>query len=432
LIRRSQNPQKSAPGGRKTVLRTAILNVLMTLCSAITGLVIARVLGPSGRGQYAGVTAWFGIALIVGELGQPAALTFYVASNPGRAADYLATGRRFMIATGLLTATVGWFIAPLLGRDDAVLVDCYRLMFSTCILSFIVASLIFPLQARDLPLWNIARAVQPMSYLLIIIVMDLIVRLTLLGTIVSLVVSVIIQILAATVLCRRVGLYGGAYDSKLARPLVRYGSSQLAASAPTSVNGRLDQLILSTTTSFHNLGIYAVAVSISAIAVPAVSAIGSVMFPRIAARKGESTHLLEGRAVRASAIVSVCIMLPVCIGAPFLIPILFGAGYGASVRLVWILAVGAVFLGSGQVIGDLLRGRGQPLAVAIGQGIGAALTVALLLLLLPIWGIVGAAVASTLAYALTFAVLLFTLRRSPLRQQPHSLQSLTSESGERP
>jgi O-antigen/teichoic acid export membrane protein len=397
--------------GPRAVVTTAILNVMMAVASAITGLIIARALGPSGRGEYAAVVAWFGIALVAGELGQPGALCFYVASHSARGPDYISTARRFMIGSGVVTAVVGWFVAPLLGRNDATLVDCYRLMFATCVVSFVGASFVFPLQARDIRLWNAARAVQPILYVVGIVVITLLWRLTLLATIVTLVVTVAVQVVFAAFLCQRVNLLGGMYDRGLGRPLLRYGASQLAANAPTSVNGRLDQLILSTTTSFQDLGVYAVAVSVTSVATPVVSAIGSVLFPRIAAQKGASMRRLETRAVWASAIASVVIMLAVGLSAPLLLPLLYGHAYSRSIALVWILAIGTVFLGCGQVMGDLLRGRGQPLTVAVGQGIGAVVTVVLLVVLLPVWGIAGAAVASAIAYFVTFAVLLRALRR---------------------
>jgi len=231
------------------------------------------------------------------------------------------------------------------------------------------------------------------------------------STIAALVVTIGVQALAGVLACRQLGLGGGSFESQRVKPLLKYGVSQLAGSAPTSVNGSLDQLILSATTSYQNLGVYAVAVSVTSLVMPIVSAIGNVLFPRIAAQAVGTTKRLEQRAVRASAVVATVTVLAIAASSPWLLPYFFGQAYGGSVRLVWILSAGAVFLSCGQVVGDLLRGRGQPLAVAFGQGVGAVITVGLLLALLPLYGIVGAAIASTLAYSATFVVLFWALRR---------------------
>jgi O-antigen/teichoic acid export membrane protein len=80
---------------------------------------------------------------------------------------------------------------------------------------------------------------------------------------------------------------------------------------------------------------------------------------------------------------------------------------------VWILIPGAIFLACGQVVGDLLRGRRQPGAVARAQGLAAIFTVALLFALLPLVGVSAAAIASTVAYGVALAAMLRRLRRLP-------------------
>ena len=99
--------------------------------------------------------------------------------------------------------------------------------------------------------------------------------------------------------------------------------------------------------------------------------------------------------------------------AYWLIPFLFGAGYRGAVPLLWILTPGAVFLACGQVAGDLLRGRNHPAAVAWSQGLAAIFTVVLLIALLPIIGVYGAAIASTVAYGAALAAMLRSLRHLP-------------------
>jgi O-antigen/teichoic acid export membrane protein len=94
-----------------------------------------------------------------------------------------------------------------------------------------------------------------------------------------------------------------------------------------------------------------------------------------------------------------------------LIPVVFGQGYRPSIQLFWIMAPSGIFLAVNQVVGDLLRGRGQPLAVAFSQGISAALTAAMLLTLVPVLGVTGAAITTTVTYGVTTVSLLLALRQ---------------------
>ena len=106
-------------------------------------------------------------------------------------------------------------------------------------------------------------------------------------------------------------------------------------------------------------------------------------------------------------------VVPLAAVAYWLVPVVFGAGYRDAVPLLWILAPGAVFLACGQVTGDLLRGRNRPIVVAWAQGLAAVFTVVLLVVLLPLVGVYGAAIASTIAYGSALAVMLRYLWRLP-------------------
>ena len=87
----------------------------------------------------------------------------------------------------------------------------------------------------------------------------------------------------------------------LVRPLVTYGLSQFAAITPTSVNLLLDQLVLSQLVPAADLGRYAIAVSITLVPVPLVSAIGNVAFPRLAAQR---TVTAQGQRLQLAAVLA--------------------------------------------------------------------------------------------------------------------------------
>jgi O-antigen/teichoic acid export membrane protein len=122
---------------------------------------------------------------------------------------------------------------------------------------------------------------------------------------------------------------------------------------------------------------------------------------------------MQQRAVVASASIAIAILVPLALVAYWLIPFFFGSGYRGAVPLLWILTPGAVFLACGQVVGDLLRGRNHPAVVAWAEGLAAVFTVVLLLALLPVVGVYGAAIASTVAYGIALAAMLHSLWHLP-------------------
>ncbi len=397
--------------------------MMAAIAAGLGGVIIARALGPTVRGEYAAITAWFGLVLMVGAMGQPAALCFHVARDPDQAPRYVATARAMMLATGTVATVAGIAIAPTLAHGNSGVELGYQISFAASSIAFVGASYTFALQARDLRRWNITRVVQPMASLFVLAILWKLRLLTLNRALAVLSVTMLMQLVWAYVECRKAKLVPGRADAAMVRPLGLYGIAQIAALTPATLNSQLDQLILSQTVVPAELGRYAVAVSLTLMPVPLVAAIGNVAFPWLASQ--QSTSLIRGRLQKYSIIASIAIataiLVPLAGSAHWLIPIVFGPSYSGSVVLVWILAPGAVFLACGQVVGDLLRGKNLPLIVAKAQGLAAVFTVILLLALLPIAGIAGAAIASTIAYGVALAIMLRALARGARHHSRHSI-----------
>ena len=416
-------------GIARNIARTAGFNVASTVAAGLGGVILARAVGPTIRGEYAAVTAWFGVALIVGGMGQPAALCFHVARDPRRARSYVATSRTMMLATGIVALAAGLALAPLLAHGAPGVRVSYQIAFCTSIVAFVGASYTYALQATDLRSWNVVRVSQPVLSVLGIAMLWRLRLLTLPSAIVVLAVTMIIALAWAYLRCRRAELAPGRACRDLIRPLAGYGAAQIAAMTPATLNAQLDQLVLSQTVPPADLGRYAIAVSLTSLPIPLVSAIGNVAFPRLASQRlqGNSAARLQRLAVLSSAGLAAGILVPMALVAYWLVPLVFGKGYAGAVPLLWILTPGSIFLACSQVVGDLLRGRKQPIVVAWAQGFAAIFTLVLLFALLPVVGVYAAAIASTVAYGAALAVMLRLLRRPPRVAGKHRRPMLRSE-----
>jgi O-antigen/teichoic acid export membrane protein len=397
----------------RPVARTAGYNVATAATAGLGGIIVARALGPEMRGEYAAVTAWFGVALVIGGMGQPAALCFHVAHDPGNARGYVATSRAMMLVTGIVALAGGVLLAPLLARGDEGLTVAYRIAFVAMIVPFVGVSYTFGLQAKNLSWWNQVRLSQPALSLAFLAVLWRLRLLTLIAALIVLAVTMLLQLGWAYYRCRSADLAPGHAQPRLVRPLALYGIAQIAASAPATINADLDQLVLSQAVPPATLGRYAIAVTCSLLPIPLVSAIGNVAFPRLASRR--RVDGLAGRmqwlGILGSACIAAAALVPLDLVAPWLIPHVFGPGYTGVVPLLWILSPAGVFLACSQVTGDMLRGRKRPLIVARAEGLAAVFTVILLVALLPVAGVYGAAIASTVAYGVALVMMLLSLRR---------------------
>lgn len=398
----------------RVVAATAVFNVVGAVLAGVAGVLIARSVGPEIRGEYAAVTAWFGVVAVVAQLGQQSAVTYYVAHDRRRGPDVVSTSRSMMLGAAVVVYAVGWVVAPLVAGGDQGVTVAYRVAFLALGTAALATAYVMALQAVDIPVWNLVRFCQPAAYLVGVVVLQVSGRLGLLSAMWTMVGTFAVQAVLAYVVARSRGLAGGRSRRGLVPPLVGYGVEQLVAAGPVYLALRLDQLMLSVMVAAAVLGHYAVAASVTGIAIPFVAALGHVAFPRVAAGDLSRVQVarLQAGAVRASLAVGAVIMGSLAVGAHWLIPLVFGPAYADAVRLVWWLCPGGVFLASGQVVGDLLRGQRRPLAVARGNAIAVVVLGGLLLALVPRFGAVGAAVASTVAAAVGLGALLRELHRT--------------------
>jgi O-antigen/teichoic acid export membrane protein len=402
------------------IASTATANLIALVASGSTGILITRSLGPLERGHYAAITAWFGVILVVGELGQTAATTFFVARDPQQARRYVATSRNLMLASGFVTLVGGLLGAPLLASGDASTHTGFILMFATCIVSYVGASFTFSLQAVQTLSWNAVRVSQPLAFAALVWCLHASDSLTLLTCVGAVSVTVFMQTGLAYLLCRRNGLTSGSGDRPTARAMSRYGLHQMAGAVPAILVARLDQLALSVAVDPATLGHYAAATSLTSLALPAVSAIGSVIFPRIALQHQDDvsgSRAMHRRAIGAALILSAMAAVVMMTCARWFVPLLFGDAYRAAVPLVWILAPGVAFLACSQVCADVLRGYGHPLIIAKTQWLAAAVAVILMVILLPRLGAFGAAAAMLVSAGVSCISILLALRRLTARPE---------------
>ena len=86
--------------------------------------------------------------------------------------------------------------------------------------------------------------------------------------------------------------------------------------------------------------------------------------------------------------------------SPLLILVAYGAGFHRAILPFFIILPGIWFLATGLLIANDLNGRNRPGLASKLSGLAVGVTVALDLLLIPFFGVTGAAVASLVAYVI--------------------------------
>jgi len=208
-------------------------------------------------------------------------------------------------------------------------------------------------------------------------------------------------------------------------PLFRYGLRALPGSVGTLLNNKLDQLVLVPMVSLKDLGLYAVAAGTSfAPAVLSVSmALGAFAAVEKDADRGRQAS--AATAIRRGILVSALAAAGLALVTPVLVPLIYGSAFSAAVVPTIILLGGSVAWGGTLVASQCANALGQPGYSSIGEVTGVLLTVVGLVILVPLYGITGAAVVSLAAYVTRLAVTLFLLRREGVKHVVPGMDDVT-------
>jgi O-antigen/teichoic acid export membrane protein len=175
---------------------------------------------------------------------------------------------------------------------------------------------------------------------------------------------------------------------------------------------RLDQLVLAAMASNVAIGLYVVAVRLSEMTTLVADAIADALMPEVAASKIQNkAELLWARSFRLAIYMHAVLLIPLWLGAPLILRILFGASFvPATSALRWLLLAAAVW-SLGSIVISGLRGFGHPGLSTLARFSAAAVTAVGLVVLLPRFGITGAAIASLIGYSVMLCVALFAFMK---------------------
>lgn len=190
-------------------------------------------------------------------------------------------------------------------------------------------------------------------------------------------------------------------DLGILRRLLRYGVRVQVGSLTQIANTRLDVVILQFFRPLSDVGYYVVAQSIAELVMTLGAAFQTSVLPLVSHYEGDDRQRATSVAsVRHHGILAAFAVVLNAIFGTLIILFAFGEEFHPAVAPMLILLPGVWFLGMGSVIQGDLGGRGRPGLSSALAGVAALVTVGLDFLLIPPYGVTGAAIASVIAYAI--------------------------------
>jgi O-antigen/teichoic acid export membrane protein len=167
------------------------------------------------------------------------------------------------------------------------------------------------------------------------------------------------------------------------------------------INRQVGTLILGLFEPSTQVGIFRVALQVSTLAAFGLQAVNMVVAPRFAKlyAQGKTAHLqrLVTGSARVVLVFNLTVTVLLLVSGKLFFSFIFGPDFAASYAPLVILLIGLVVSSAAGSVGFLLNMTGHERETARGMAVAAASNVVLNLLLVPLWGLLGAAAASAIS-----------------------------------
>lgn len=407
---------KNSVGFRKfglDVAATLVRQVGSGLIQLVIVIAIARLYGPEGNGAY---TVAMLLPLTLASLmnmGVGPANVYFLSAGLLRPKDAWKKVLKLYLALSLLGLVVGCLVILLSGESlfsgvDVTLLWLALVAFPISLFLAFVSSFFQGLQ--QFRIFNLVLLLQPivaLTFILSFFVFDLEgVYFVILAYILSALITSMVAVVKLKPLLRVVDAKN---IEKECPSFVSYGLKAHLSNIITFLNYKADLFLVNILVGPVGAGVYAIAMQFSEKLWLFSGAVSTVLLPKLSelssseAEKSALTPVICRWVLMITALG--CLVL-VCV-ADLLVRLLFGQEFMTAVPALLALMPGIVLWAGGRVVANDIASRGKPEINLYISVVVFLVNVSGNLILIPIFGLVGAAIATSVAYGLDFFIKIF-------------------------
>jgi O-antigen/teichoic acid export membrane protein len=395
------------------VLQSVAIKILIIGVNVVTGIITARALRPEGRGELAAMILWPVFLASVLSLGIPSALTFQLRRNPGKQSQLMGAALLLAILAGAAAALLGaLFMRAWIPQYPARVILFARLSLLSAPIGALLAVGRAGLESRgDFTASNKILIWSPAFTLFCLVALLAAHAMTPFTASLAYVPVGIAPLMWMAFRLRRIFRPSLQSFRQSAMELFSYGIRSYGIDLCGTMSLYVDQALVVRLLAPDQMGTYVVALSLSRMLNLFHTSVVMVLFPKAVSRLPREVAAMTSRAMRMSTILSALAGIGIAALGPSALSLLYGKDFrGAGVTLR-ILVLEVVLGGAAQVLSQAFMALGRPGVITGLQVTGLALTIPMMLVLVPRFGIVGAGAAmlgSTVA-RLAFVVASFPL-----------------------
>jgi enterobacterial common antigen flippase len=350
------------------------------------GILLARLLGPQGRGEYAAAVLYSQMLLYVGLFGAIEVVCRYAANDRVDRRSLRKSAARLALVTGTATTLIAIACATVgIPMDKREMLP----LAIVCSLSIIGQHVTLILSAvdrgsGDFSRYNRIRLIAAASLPLLLICWALLAETTVLSTCVLLVVATLLSTLPCFL---RVKNDAGAIPAPRTKQMLREGRPYGIAMLATDFLERIDLLLVLWLTDFSTQGFYNAMIPVAYPLTVIPNTLGMYLF-NAGAREGGGLGVAQFRRILASSLLLQVIMtIAFLVFVGPVVTFVYGTEFAPAVVFAMWLAPVAATKGVVQGLESYIKGRGKPMATIRIRMLSTIVMLASIAALYPFTGI---------------------------------------------
>jgi len=395
------------------IIQTLSTNILVQVVNIATGVVTARILAPQGRGELAAMIMWPQFLASAFTFGMQISLIYQMRGGTERHGEFVATALVLGMLGGCIAAIVGIIGMPywLHGYSPQVIAFARWAMLAA------------PLTSVSGLLYTSAQAVQEFGrFNKFRMLPSLLVLCALCGFAFShlltpqtaalsyLLSGLPIIYLNLLWVFRRFQLKFDHFP-ECARLLLSYGIRAWGMDLIGAISDQVDRVLVVAFLAPHEMGLYVVAQSSARLFTVIPGALSMVMTPKVVLLGPKGGASLLVRTARITFMIMCLGAAPLWVLAPIALSLVYGHMFASATPVFRILLAEAVLGGFTWLLAQGYAALGKPGRATLQQMIGLGVSIPLLLIFVPKFGVDGAccALLASTCIRMIFAVLSYRL-----------------------
>ena len=397
-----------AKGSAITFLASSVSFVF----AIITSVIVARVLGPEGKGIVTLILMIPPILMMVGTMGTEASNVYFTGSRKFKIDDIIGNSLVLAFIFSFIVIAIFFGVYKTSQFQNFMVsnkISPFYLWLGILSLPFNLMYLFFRnilLGKEKIKIMNGLGIFQVASNLLLVLIFIVIFKQGVLGAVLCFTLNSFAVAILSFICVKKLGRISFKLNISLLRESFYYGGKAYLGNLAQFLNYRADIFLVAYFLGPVAVGLYGVAVGLAERLWMIPGSVGIVLFPRISSGDNLYANNVTPKVTRHTFFVVAIMSIGLFLLSKPLLGLLFGQDYLPSAKPLVILLPGVVALSISKVLSSDLAGRGKPQFGMIASFFSLGINIPLNLILIPKWGIVGAAFASSVAYIIATVIVL--------------------------